>query len=210
VAELPAAFNGRRRRSAAKAADGRGQHRAPRAEILRLILEHGLRPNRERAGDFPPMSEDDPRYGLAAIVVSKIRARGLGYYHTGISIGSRSGFPDLTIWPTSARRPRPTPDAAGVRSVDILYRENKGSTGLPTLAQIETIVQLRGAGADAGFWWPEDLQLGVIDEELDTLAGIPQARRTRVLTPGRRFCGCPLDDEHHCPEWGRPPRTVDT
>jgi hypothetical protein len=191
VGGLPRAFDGRRQRSKAAAvararvAKATGAAAKPTVPLAQL-RDLGLRPNWQRAKDFPPMEEDEPGIGLAALVRAGIARRRLGGYHTGIAIGSDEGYPDYTIWGPGG----------------LLFPELKGTRGRLYVAQLDVILGLRAAGADACVWWPEDYYLGVIDNELDRLAGIRPTDRTVVLRPGYRRCGCHMDAKHTCATWG--------
>ncbi len=181
---LPAAFAGRSRQSAeaagrAKAAGVATRSTVPVAEVRAL----GLRPNWQRIKDFPAMGEDDPKIGLLAVVRREIYSRGLSCYHTGIAIGSDTGFPDLTIWGPGG----------------VIFRELKGTTGRLYVDQLETIMSMRAAGADAAVWWPEDYHLSVICDELDRLAGIAEHKPRAIWRPGYRLCGCHMDEDHKPP-----------
>ncbi len=189
---MPAAFAGRggQAQEAAAGLEEEGQAKKPRLKADQL-RELGLRPNWERAKDFPAMEEDLPRVGLAAIVRREMKRRGLHWYHTAVSIGSRRGYPDLTIWGPGG----------------VIFRELKGTTGELTVAQYEVIVSMRECQLDTKLWWPEDYYLGVIGDELDRLAGVDevahQAAHRPVLRPGYRRCGCHMDADHTCNTWGR-------
>jgi hypothetical protein len=174
-----------------------GAGAAPKRETVPVaeVRELGLRPNEARARDFPPMAEDDE---FLPIVHREIIRRRLGSYHTGVSIGSDEGWPDIGVW------------GAG-----FALRELKGSTGRIYRHQLVVVQGLQAAGIDAAFWWPEDYYLGVVGELLDRLAG--GAERTGALriepapADGRRRapCGCAIDDEyripvHTCATWGPP------
>lgn len=185
---LPAAFAGRRRQSAGKPT---GRAYVPVAQVRAL----GLRPNWERAKSFDPMGEDTPRVGLLAVVRRMITERGLSKLHIGVAIGSDGGYPDINAW--------------GVGG--IMWRELKGTDGEVTVAQLACIDSLRAAGGDAGFWWPEDYYLGVIDRELDALTVPRPGTRPPAVTLGpdpddpdriRLRCGCWYGEPHTCALWG--------
>jgi hypothetical protein len=187
---LPAAATGylRRSKELAAAAKAAGESTNPCVPVAQLRAL-GLRPNWERVKDFDPMEEDEPGVGLAAVLRTAMKQRGLTWNHMAVALGSRRGFPDLTIWGRGG----------------IIFRELKGTKGKMTVAQLEIVLSLRAAGQDAAVWWPEDYHLGLIAAELDRVAGITDRRtRTSVWTPGLRKCGCPMDVDHTCVAWGGP------
>lgn len=162
---------------AANRAAGRERSRnLPAAEVL----ARGYRLNHARAGDFPALGEEKD---LVPWLRTEVKRLGLHAHHEQISIGSRRGFPDWTIWG---------------RGRGLIIREVKGSTGRITEKQAEIMDSLVAAGVDAAFWWPEDWHLGIMTETLERLAGVPAAERGRVLKPGHRWCGCPLGALHTC------------
>ncbi len=186
---LPAAAAGYLRRSAelgaaAKATGALTKPRVPVAQLRAL----GLRPNWERAADFPAMEEDERHVGLAAVIRTGMKRRGLTWNHMAVALGSRRGFPDLVIWGPGG----------------VIFRELKGTEGELTVVQLEIILSLRAAGQDAAVWWPEDYHLGLVASELDRVAGIAGRTRTAVWKPGYRRCGCPGDADHTCLAWGGP------
>ncbi len=183
---IPGAFAGRARRSKASGVAGELRKCLTKAQVLDL----GLRPNREHAGRFPPMGEDDPDTGLLALVRAECKRLRLGYYHTGIAVGSDAGYPDLTIWGPGEPR--------------VIFPELKGSNGETRIRvrQLEVIRSMQAVGLVATFWWPEDYHLGIITSVLEKLAGVPERDRAAVLRPGYRRCGCHMDADHHCDLFG--------
>ncbi len=132
------------------------------------------------------MKEDEPRTGLLAVVRAEILRLDLGCYHTGISIGSDEGFPDLTIWGPGG----------------LIFRELKGTHGQLYVTQLDVILGLRRAGQDAAVWWAEEWHIGLVRTELERLSGMPPRERTPVFRPGFRRCGCHIDFDHTCNVWG--------
>jgi hypothetical protein len=98
--------------------------------------------------DPRPMTEAQ----LQSAVVALCKLLGLKYHHQQISIGSKAGWPDLTICGSA-----------------MIFRELKRETGKPTGAQLNWIHTLCMAGADAGVWRPSDLQSGRIQRELEQI-----------------------------------------
>ncbi len=188
--KLPRAFTASaaagRRRSAERTAAGADADLTNAQAIAR-----GYRPNHTHAARYPPVGETSH---IAPKVRSEIARLGLHAFHSAISIGDRRGWPDWTIW-----GPAPWPDGRPT----IIFRELKGTGGLLSVAQATVIDQLAAAGADVAVWWPEDYHLGNITTTLETLAATGGTSRHRTLTPGRKFCGCPMDaNVHTCELWG--------
>lgn len=106
-------------------------------------------PSTARQGRDPrPMTEAQ----LQAAVVKLCTLYGLHWHHQRYSIGSKAGWPDLTI--------------AG-RS--LLFRELKREDGKPTAAQVEWGTRLEEAGQSWDVWRPSDLSSGRIAKELAAL-----------------------------------------
>lgn len=183
---LPAAAQGYLRRSRAAAEKlPEGQPTKPRLTVAE-VRELGLRPNWQRVKDFPAMEENKRHGGLLPVIRAEIRQRGLHCFHNAVAVGSNPGYPDLTIWGPGG----------------VIFRELKGTTGELTVIQHEIIISMRDAGLDVAVWWPEDYHLGIIGNELDRLAGVPERERQVVLRPGYRRCGCHMDADHTCVTWG--------
>ena len=77
---------------------------------------------------------------------------GLKWHHQRYSIGSKAGWPDLTICGRA-----------------VIFRELKRQTGTTTPAQGDWGVWLAKAGQDWAVWRPLDLASGRIRRELEAL-----------------------------------------
>lgn len=76
------------------------------------------------------------------------------YYHTGVSIGSRPGYPDIHAWnPKRGRH---------------FYAELKSQKGTATPAQARTLLELAESGHETHLWRPSDW-----DELTDLIVGLP-------------------------------------
>lgn len=89
---------------------------------------------------------------LQAAVVKLCKLYGLKWHHQRYSIGSKAGWPDLTI--------------AGRT---LLFRELKREDGKPTRAQRDWGDWLIAAGGDWDVWKPSSLANGRIQRELEAL-----------------------------------------
>ena len=76
-------------------------------------------------------------------VIELALLNGFRYYHTHDSRRSNPGFPDLVLV-------RVTPPR-------VIFAEIKASHGSLTPAQKDWLNDLRGAGAEAHVWFPDDL-----------------------------------------------------
>lgn len=174
------ALAGRRRQAALKGPKS--------AAGLYVPAAHTPRPNKALAKQFPAMAEDAT---FLPLVRAECIRLALGCYHTGVSVGSDEGYPDLTIW-----------GPAG-----LILRELKGSTGRLAVVQLERIQSLRAAGVDADIWWPEDWHLGIVTRQLVALTRAPRppialpplpmpGTSTPVRDPNKRYarCGCEIVD----------------
>ena len=96
----------------------------------------------------PQMSESE----LQKAVTDMCALFGLKWHHQRYSIGSKAGWPDLTICGRS-----------------IIFRELKRQDGKVTRAQDEWGGWLIAAGQDWATWRPLDLASGRIRRELEAL-----------------------------------------
>ena len=96
----------------------------------------------------PQMAESE----LQKAVTDMCKLFGLKWHHQRYSIGSKAGWPDLTICGRS-----------------IIFRELKRQTGTTTTAQGDWGVWLSRAGGDWAVWRPLDLASGKIRRELEAL-----------------------------------------
>src|SRR3984957_10180836 len=96
----------------------------------------------------PQMAESE----LQKAVTDMCALFGLKWHHQRYSIGSKAGWPDLTICGRS-----------------IIFRALKRGGGDPTAAQRDWGVWLAAAGQDWSVWRPLDLASGKIRRELEAI-----------------------------------------
>jgi hypothetical protein len=86
---------------------------------------------------------------LQQAVTDICKLYGLRWHHQRYSIGSKAGWPDLSV---CGRK--------------IIFRELKREDKNPTTAQLQWGIWLAEAGQDWGVWKPSDLASGRIQREL--------------------------------------------
>lgn len=81
-------------------------------------------------------TEEDFRMSIVAL----LRQYGYQEYHVEYPVGTRKGFPDLTVWGNGR----------------VFFRELKTDRGQLTREQRFTLLKLRQSGADVDVWRPRD------------------------------------------------------
>lgn len=214
MSRLPSAYAGRQRQGARRAARAKADAQlagAPAGPSEYLTVAEIPRPNAALAKQFPPWGEERD---FRPAVMAYARELRLETHHEGISLGTKSGWLDITFW---------APRAGGWMLRELKGSSHGGATRTKMRrSQLDRINSMRAAGIDADIWHPEDWHLGICQAQMRALAhgtglivplpplvgqGQPGAAGP-VRDPSKRYakCGCEIGPhgigDHTCTAWG--------